>query len=89
MRLASHVVAELRALVTNVQQEQQRGSMALASDVATLAEDIAGIRTKIDHQDSEIALLREGVGSKVENVAVNVQRAVEAERKEVRHHRCC
>mmetsp|Transcript_20260 Transcript_20260/g.37815 ORF Transcript_20260/g.37815 Transcript_20260/m.37815 type:complete len:419 (+) Transcript_20260:168-1424(+) len=75
--------AELRALVTNVQQEQQRGSMALASDVATLAEDITGLRTKIDHQDSEINLLREGLGSKVENVAVNVQRAVEAERKEV------
>ena len=75
--------AELRALVTNVQQEQQRGSMALASDVATLAEDITGLRTKIDHQDSEMNLLREGVGSKVENVAVNVQRAVEAERKEV------
>lgn len=64
-------------------QEQQRGSMALASDVAMLAEDIAGIRTKVDHQDSEIASLRETVGSKVENVAVNVQRAVEAERKEV------
>ena len=75
--------AELRALVTNCQQEQVRSSQALASDVSVLAEDVAGLRTKIGNQDAEMLELREALAGKIDNVAVNVTRSVEAERREV------
>ena len=75
--------AELRALATSCQQEQARSSQALASDVAVLAEDVAGLRTKIGNQDAEMLELRETLAGKIDNVAVNVTRSVEAERREV------
>jgi chromosome segregation ATPase len=75
--------AELRAIVTQCQQEQYAGSRALASDIAVLAEDISSIRSKMGHQDSEIAALRETVAVKIQDVAKNVTGSVEAERKEV------
>jgi len=75
--------AELRALVTQVQQEQQTSTRALASDVAVLSEDISGLRSKLGHQDAEVADLRETLARKVDDVASNVTGSVEAERKEV------
>ena len=75
--------AELRSACASVQTEQVRSSRALASDVNVLAEDIAGLRSRITHQDSELSQTRENIAGRVEAVAASVTRAVDAERKEV------
>jgi len=55
----------------------------LASDVSVLAEDIAGLRTKLTHQDAEIAQLREGLFTRTEELAGTVEQSVASERREV------
>jgi len=46
--------AELKAIVMRSEQNQQQASQSLASDVSILAEDIAGLRTKVNHQVTSI-----------------------------------
>ncbi len=75
--------SELRAIVSKVQAEQARSSRALAGDVAVLAEDVAGLRTKMGHQDAELERMRGDLKTKIEDVAVNVNRSVDAQRGEV------
>jgi len=60
-----------------------KASQSLASDVSVLAEDIAGLRTKLTHQDAEIAQLREGLFTRTEELAGTVEQSVASERREV------
>ena len=76
-------VTELRALVVQTREQQARSSQALASDVAVLADEVVGLRTKLGHQDAEMCEAREKLGGKIESVVTMVTRTVETERSEV------
>ena len=75
--------ADLRAIAATLQAEQGRGARALAADVATLAEDIAGVRARSSHLSSEFEVLRGELSSAVEEVAGSTKRQIDAERLEV------